>query len=166
MVTPLFGHTSPETAYLVDDYPYGRKVRCRIRYWLEYGGPKKGYRFCSQTEHPVKKIWNNPKKGTYHLLAACMYLEDETGYVKYDTLHELSSANNVLKFLADYPDAYKNNMLPWINAKIRFLEGMISGQVYMTINGEKREEGAADQERNNAELITWRQCLALIGMKS
>ena len=35
IVTPLYGHTSPETAYLVADYPYSFKLRCRIRYWIE-----------------------------------------------------------------------------------------------------------------------------------
>lgn len=33
--TILHGHTSHETAYVVDDYPYGRTVRCKIRYWIE-----------------------------------------------------------------------------------------------------------------------------------
>jgi hypothetical protein len=32
----LKGHISQETAYLVDDYPYGFRLRCKIRYWLEY----------------------------------------------------------------------------------------------------------------------------------
>lgn len=31
----LSGHTSPETAYVVDDYPYGFRLRCKIRYWIE-----------------------------------------------------------------------------------------------------------------------------------
>jgi hypothetical protein len=30
----LSGHVSPQTAYLVEDYPYGRRLRCRIRYWI------------------------------------------------------------------------------------------------------------------------------------
>ena len=30
-------HISPETAYVIDDYPYGFRLRCRIRYWLEFG---------------------------------------------------------------------------------------------------------------------------------
>jgi len=35
-LTVLSGHTTMETAYLVDDYPYGFRLRCKIRYWLEY----------------------------------------------------------------------------------------------------------------------------------
>ena len=65
----LQGHTSEETAYLVDDYPYGFRLRCKIRYWLEYR-PKKGFRFCSQTTNPKRgDVWNAPKKSTYCELA-------------------------------------------------------------------------------------------------
>jgi hypothetical protein len=71
MFKPLTGHVSPETAYVVDDYPYGFKLRCRIRYWLEHA-PKKGFRFCSQTTNPKvegREVWNAPKKSTYMMMA-------------------------------------------------------------------------------------------------
>jgi hypothetical protein len=81
--TVLTGHTSPETAYVVDDYPYGFRLRCSIRYWLEY---KKGhgFRLVSQTTNPKKPgtVWNKPKAGTYHAFAV-MVLNDE-GHV---TIH-------------------------------------------------------------------------------
>jgi hypothetical protein len=58
----LSGHTSPETAYVVNDYPYGYTLRCTIRYWLEYQ-PKKGFRLWSQTSNPKRPglVWNKPK---------------------------------------------------------------------------------------------------------
>jgi hypothetical protein len=34
--TILSGHISPETAYSVENYPYGFRLKCTIRYWLEY----------------------------------------------------------------------------------------------------------------------------------
>lgn len=62
----LTGHTSPETAYLVADYPYGFRLRCAIRYWIEF---KKGhgFRFVSQTSNPKRPglVWNAPKRSTY-----------------------------------------------------------------------------------------------------
>ena len=63
----LIGHTSPETAYVVEDYPYGFTLRCRIRYWIETR-PKFGQRLVSQTTNPKKagEVWNKPKAGTYH----------------------------------------------------------------------------------------------------
>jgi hypothetical protein len=30
----LLGHIDADTAYVVDDYPYGYRLRCRIRYWV------------------------------------------------------------------------------------------------------------------------------------
>jgi len=78
----LQGHTTAETAYVVDDYPYGFRLRCKIRYWLEYA-PKKGFRLCSQTTNPklAYEKWNAPKKSTY-LLLAVMGL-DEEGHVSW-----------------------------------------------------------------------------------
>ena len=63
---PLPGHTTKETAYLVDDYPYGFRLRCQIRYWLEYKRSK-GFRLCSQTSNPKMSglQWNKPKCSTY-----------------------------------------------------------------------------------------------------
>jgi hypothetical protein len=69
---PLVGHTTPETAYIVEDYPYGFRLRCRIRYWLEYKYGQ-GFRLCSETTNPKTcpgDIFgvNKPKKSTYALL--------------------------------------------------------------------------------------------------
>lgn len=63
----LLGHTSPETAYVVEDYPYGFRLRCKIRYWIETK-PGFGQRFVSQTTNPKKagEVWNKPKASTYH----------------------------------------------------------------------------------------------------
>ena len=81
----LDGHTSPETAYLVDDYPYGFRLRCQIRYWLEHK-PRHGFRLVSQTTNPKRPslVWNKPKAGTYHACAV-MVLDDE-GHVHLHTI--------------------------------------------------------------------------------
>ena len=89
MITLLHGHTSPETAFLVADYPYGFRLRCKIRYWIETAtkGEKKGQqRFMSQTTNPKipGEHWNKPKGSTYSHIAV-MYL-DENGHVQNDGL--------------------------------------------------------------------------------
>lgn len=78
----LEGHVSPETAYVVDDYPYGFRLRCKIRYWLEHK-PGHGVRLVSQTTNPKRpgEIWNKPKASTYCTFSGCMYLDDN-GHVQ------------------------------------------------------------------------------------
>lgn len=85
-VTVLNGHTSAETAYQVDDYPYGRLLRCKIRYWIETaekGGKKGQQRFMYQTTNPklAGDQWNKPKAGTYSGLVI-MYLDAENGHAQ------------------------------------------------------------------------------------
>lgn len=102
---PLYGHTSEATAYVVDDYPYGYTLRCKIRYWLEWNHGK-GYRFVSQTTNPKKagEVWNKPKKSTYVGIAACMYL-DEKEHVHWTGLGIHSNKESVQKFLESFPEA-------------------------------------------------------------
>lgn len=83
----LSGHISPETAYLVDGYPYSFTLRCKIRYWLETTekGAKKGQtRFVSQTTNPkrVGEPWNKQKNGQYYSLTVIFL--DENDHVQWD----------------------------------------------------------------------------------
>ena len=82
MLKPLTGHTSPETAHVTEDYPYGFRLRCRRREWLEFS-PKKGFRFCTQTTNPkvAGERWNVPKKSTYTMLAVMG--TDEEGHTSW-----------------------------------------------------------------------------------
>jgi hypothetical protein len=81
LVEILNGHTSADTAYLVKDYPYGRRLRCQRRTWIEtavkgqYTGRQ---RFMAQTNDPRKDgiAWNNPHASTYDPFIA-MYLDHE-----------------------------------------------------------------------------------------
>lgn len=63
-VRVLHGITSPETAHVVTDYPYGVRLRCEIRFWVERAarGRYKGMeRMLSQTRDPRTGRWNNPR---------------------------------------------------------------------------------------------------------
>jgi hypothetical protein len=89
MIQVLSGHTSPETAFVCPDYPYGFRLRCQIRFWIET--TKHGQRVVSQTTNPKKAgiVWNKPKASTYTNLRA-LFL-DEQGHV----------VNEALSFYAD-----------------------------------------------------------------
>jgi hypothetical protein len=89
-VTPLMGHTSPDTAYVVKDYPYGG-MRCKIRYWIETGakGATKGKkRVVSQTTNPKRpgEVWNKPKPGSTYSLFAYLYLNHANNHVEWMTI--------------------------------------------------------------------------------
>jgi len=63
----LVGHTTQETAYVIEDYPYGRKLRTKMRIWVETS-KKHGQRVVKQTLNPKTGKWNKPKKSTYSQL--------------------------------------------------------------------------------------------------
>lgn len=82
-VTVLHGHTSPETAYVVENYPSGG-LRCKKRYWVETAtrGAKKGdQRLMQQTTDPKKagEFWNNAHPSNYSMMV--VLYNDGIGHV-------------------------------------------------------------------------------------
>ncbi len=102
-MTVLTGHTSPNTAYLVPDYPYGFTLRCQIRYWIET--TTHGQRVVSQTSNPKKAgiVWNKPKASTYSLLRV-LYLADN-GHVENAALTFYADAKEIDAFAETYAAA-------------------------------------------------------------
>ena len=127
----LSGHISPETAYLVADYPYGYTLRCQIRYWVEYK-PKKGFRFLSQTTNPKKPglVWNKPKASTYSLFGGAMFLDDNE-HVQFSGLSEYSDGAEAKawheKFADAVPEAGRSIMNKWVAAKVAYDANRSSG---------------------------------------
>ena len=102
-VQELTGHVSPDTAYLVTDYPYGFRLRTEIRYWIE---TKRGHgqRVMSQTRNPKRAgmPWNTPKGSTYSALRA-LYLEPGTGHVVNDGIGPYEDEAQIRAFAARFP---------------------------------------------------------------
>jgi hypothetical protein len=119
-------HVSPETAYVVSDYPYGFRLRCKIRYWIEYA-PKKGFRSWSQTTNPKRpgEVWNKPKASTYYRFGMAMYLNEEE-HVCFAGLSEYSGGEEskafAEKFGAGVPEAGQVAMKSWVAAKVAYDE--------------------------------------------
>jgi hypothetical protein len=119
----LSGHTSPETAFVVDDYPYGFRLRCKIRYWLEYHA-KRGFRLISQTSNPKRgDIWNKPKASTYCRFGGCMFVDDN-GHVQWSGLSEYSSGAEAKAWSDQYrdgvPEAGRAILDKWVAAKLAY----------------------------------------------
>jgi hypothetical protein len=110
-------HTSPETAFVVNDYPYGFRLRCKIRYWLDH---KKGYgcRLVSQTTNPkvAGEPWNKPKASTYASGMALMFL-DEQGHVHWTSLNPYSDAGkDFADFHAEWRGQFDEREQKWFEA--------------------------------------------------
>ena len=173
VVTPLYGHTSAETAYLVADYPYSFRLRCRIRYWIEYKAGK-GFRFCQQTENPKTSPpkWNAPKQSTYTETAACLYLDKE-GHVHWTGLGQYSEEPKILEFICTFPGADFTVLRLQAKAAINpkgLLAKLVSGEVVhtVTINGVRRDQPpealAAERERYRERLAVWMRIAEKLGV--
>lgn len=132
----LTGHVSPETAYLVDDYPYGFRLRCKIRYWLEYT-PRRGFRFWSQTTNPKRpgEVWNKPKASTYCRFGACMFLNAE-GHVEWTGIHEYTDHDKIPAWVATFgpgvPEAGRAVMDQWARTVAEYEAAKAAGQITIT----------------------------------
>ena len=145
----LKGYDSEENSYLVNDYPYGFSLRCKIRYWLEYS-EKLGYRFCSQTSNPKKNdIWNKPKKSTYIYISACMYL-DENDHVSWSGLNEYGDSETALEYKEMYYDGLndvgKQRLDKWIKTKTIYEQKIANGSPWQIAGKETVIEMAKGKE--------------------
>jgi hypothetical protein len=123
MMKLLKGHISPETAYVVESYPYSFRLRCRIRYWLEHKNGK-GFRFVSQTTNPKRgDVWNKPKASTYCRFGGAMYLDDAE-HVHWSGLTEYCSGAEAASWQQTYgaavPEAGREELNRWVAAKVAY----------------------------------------------
>ena len=158
---PLYGHTSEASAYVVADYPYGFVKRTAIRYWLEGPKPNKGWRFVSQTKNPKTDQWNKPKASTYLEWAGAMYLDDK-GHVHWDGVGPYSDEKKILAFIQAFPGADLRELRKVVPAKLRFLRGLLSGDVFMTVNKVRQPRSEADDERTRRDMEVWEEIGALL----
>lgn len=125
-ITYIYGHTNQETAKVVENYPWGFRLRTTIRYWIETKVAKNGgQRFASQTINPKTGLWCAPKYSTYSPIMI-MFL-DENDHVKYECLRHYDSQQNILKFKEDHLenlDDYQKQELKGIMAYAKVMENV------------------------------------------
>jgi len=143
-------HTSAETAYVVEDYPFGFKLRCKIRYWLDCS-PKHGVRLVSQTTNPklAGEVWNKPKPSTYARFGGAMFL-DQKGHVQWSGLSEYTDAKECVEwrsvFGAGVPEAVWETMNRWCEAKIRYQAKIDAGADWRVAGRQVAVEMAREAE--------------------
>lgn len=132
---------SRETAYMVDDYPYG-SLKCKMFFWIETV-KNKGDRYVTQSINPKNGRENAPKKSTY---SAFMYLfVNEKGHVKpasFDFYHwekGLANFNSLVKELG--VDAFSEQQKE--NLKDNLVTHFVANSRYQALHyseGDKRKE--------------------------
>lgn len=144
VVEALKGHVSMETAYLVKDYPYGFRLRCQIRYWLEFKKGK-GFRFWSQTSNPkvAGLVWNKPKASTYIENAAFMYL-DSNGHVQWHGLGIYCDAAESRAFRDAYGEHINPEWLPVLEQRTSPTGWIDLKTAYEKIRDAKKAEPAVE----------------------
>lgn len=159
---PIYGHTSQATAFMIDDYPYGRTLRCRRRVWLE-SHPTRGFRFVSQTEHPTKKVWNKPHTSTYIEIAAGLYL-DEQGHVAWTGVGSYTEPAKALEFVQTFGAKCEgaSRLIDWASKKAIIASKFASGQLFMTMNGIRQERSEDQKSDDRKESETWGKVAAML----
>lgn len=152
---PLYGHTSEASAYLVPDYPYGFRERTQIRYWLE-AKPKKGWRFVSQTMNPKTGRWNKPKASTYAAWGAAMYLDAE-GHVQWSGIGPYTNDQQIFDFVTAFPGTDLREIQRVVPAKLRYLQQLLRGEAFWTLNGVRQPVTEMDAARMQHEHALWEE---------
>lgn len=116
----LAAAVSPETAVTILDYPYGFKLRCQMRVWVEFRKGK-GFRYVTQTSNPKRPgTWNKPKAGTYSRVSMAI-AQDENGHLSPVSLTEYSSLSEYAHFYAHHGDALRDHarasLAYWLDVK-------------------------------------------------
>ena len=74
----IYNKDSADNAVVVEDYPWGYKLRTKRKYWIET--TKRGDRLCYQTLNPKTDKWCAVKKSTYS--GIMVLYENEDGHIK------------------------------------------------------------------------------------
>lgn len=104
MKTLLVGHTSEATAHLTPDYPFGFRLRCERKVWIETRRGM-GQRLVTMTSNPRRPgTWNKPKPGVYSAVMV-MFLNSDNGHVEHDVIGSWSDEEKIQKFETEYAEA-------------------------------------------------------------
>lgn len=150
----LYIHNSPETAFMVDNYPWGFRLRTKIRYWIETKIAKNGgQRFCSQTINPKTGFWCAPKYSTYSPILV-MYL-DENDHVQFTALGHNSKEEIILKF----KETHLLNLSEYQKEKLKEIMAYSEVMKHVTFKVEVSRVGPVSLFSKNPEEIEKRKQL-------
>lgn len=151
----LYGHTSQETAYVVEDYPWGFRLRTTIRYWVETKDAKNGgQRFCSQTVNPKTGKWCEPKRSTYsHVIV--MFL-DENEHVKTEHVTTYTDNEKIRAFV----ELHRDNLIEFQKAQLKELIAINEVMKHVTFEVRAYSSGPVSLLSQDPEDIKKRELIA------
>ncbi len=149
----LYGHTSQETAYVVGDYPWGFRLRTKIRYWIETSHASNGgQRFCHQTVNPKTGAWCAPKKSTYSSIEV-MYL-DENEHVQREAINLYCEDKTLWEFHDQHKgklDDFQKDALRLLIAGARVMKHVKFEVKSVPFNRTDGERDAEEREQDEAK---------------
>ena len=164
IVKALYGHNSFETAYCVDDYPYG-SLRTKMYFWLETKA-KKGVRLVTQSLNPKTGRMNKPHAGTYVKIAGNLYL-DENNHCQWSAVSEYTDEKQVLEFIKNFPqNEHMADIKVWCLMKYKYHRTCVERKSSMfTINGVEQMLSEPEIEKYATEMKVWWQAYLLAAGK-
>jgi len=146
----IYGHTNFDNAFEVDNYPWGFRLKTKVRYWIETSDKSNGgQRFCKCTLNPKTGAWCAPKKGTYNILSN-MYL-DENNYVQYDAISlyhcEEETLNKYIENHKDHLGEYEIKKLKFFKARNEVMKHV--KVEFDSVSFDETEEGRKTRKENS-----------------
>lgn len=119
----LYNHNCENTAYVVENYPWGFRLKTKQRYWIETNNKKNGgQRLVTQTLNPKNNKWCAPKKSTYDSVAF-LYL-DENNHVKVEAIHISGlGCEEKGKKIKEFAETHKEYLTDYQKKELRLLDG-------------------------------------------
>jgi len=94
----IYNHKNFDSAFEVDNYPWGFKLKTKVRYWIET--TNRGDRFVKCTLNPKTNKWCKEKKSTYNaVMVMTKEVKDQKTFISYISISRgWSDAVAVAKF--------------------------------------------------------------------
>jgi hypothetical protein len=141
-----FNYDSFEHALIVNNYPYGFRLRTDIKYWVETKGNKQRLGTC--TLNPKTNKWNAPKYSTYSNLVM-LYREYDTGHVKsYSFNIAYSDEEDDKKLMALLGDCGRS---AYIDDTLKYLKAVRETQKHISV--EIRPESKEFKHKVTGEIV-------------
>lgn len=139
MRTYLYNCVDENSAYEVDNYPWGFRMKTKKRYWVETQDKKNGgQRVVSQTMNPKNGAWCKPKKSTYYAVIVLFVKSD--GHVDYEAIHEQGLGSDAKqKEIALFIETHKENLTDFQKNKLKIANA--KNEIFKKLEFSVRKEG-------------------------